>query len=392
MSALPFRVFQRTGRSGKKTWSARYLNSEGITFRTVSFPDAKTRPQAERLARAQMDQGILPSKDNHRLSEYLMDFWSLESDYARGKALRGRPLSAHYVEDCRSAAKVHVVPTLGDKRLEDLTPIMLETLVLELNDEGVGARRINTALNVVKIAVGDFYRKHRQPDPLATVQRIAERPKARGILTVDELAKVAALEGQSPRIICAVLLAALCGLRAGEVRGLQFADVDTSDPAAPWIHVKNNFITAKEGLKLPKSHKPRDVPAPRIVLDAIEACRKVNRKGSPFVVFNDDRNDRPMEKVSIHRGFIRTMDRIGVKEADRTARVLTFHGLRNFYVSHCRAVGVPDYVVQRFVGHATMAMTEGYTRVNVTDFADALARLDGPRPAIAEKTAMGGAL
>jgi integrase len=375
MDALPFRVFQRIGRSGKKSWSARFLDSEGKIFRTVSLPEAKTRRQAERLAQNHLELGVLPNSNNPRLGDFLKEFWTMDSDYAKGKALRGRPLSFHYVRDCLSAVEVHVIPTLGETRLGELAPGSVERLILSLSEKGLSGHRINTALCSLKVPVADFFRRHRQPDPLVSVQKVVDRPKLRGILTNDELSKIIALD-ESPRIKCAVLLASLCGLRAGEARGLQWDDVNSETST---IEVRNNFVTAKEGVKLPKWSKSRQVPCPKIVLDALATVRLVNLQVSPFVLFNDDRNDRPMELVSIRRGFARILTKVGINATARKERLLCFHGLRNYFVSNSRSQGIPDFVVQRLAGHSEMAMTDRYTRVGTIDFQEALSKMNGTR-------------
>ncbi len=373
MDALPFRVFQRIGRTGKKSWSVRFLDSEGKVFRTISLPEAKSRKQAERLAQNKLELGVLPNSENPRLADFLKEFWTMNSDYAKGKALRGRALSVHYVRDCLSAVEVHVIPTLGETRLGELSPGSVEKLVLALSEKGLSGHRINTALCSLKVAVADFFRKHGQPDPLVTVQRVLDRPKLRGILSNEELSKIIALV-ESPRIKAAILLASFCGLRAGEARGLQWEDVNAGTST---IEVRNNFVTAEEGVKLPKWSKSRQVPCPQVVLDILKTVQTMNLRASPFVLFNDDRVDRPMELVSIRRGFTRILDKIGVGAKAREDRAICFHGLRNFFVSNSRSQGIPDFVVQRLAGHSDMTMTERYTRVGVVDFQEALARMNG---------------
>jgi integrase len=372
MVSLPYRVFQRVGRSGKKTWSARFLTPEGELLRTKSFPKAKTRNQALAAAGADFDKGVVASANNPKLEVYLRDFWKMDSDYCRSKALRGHPLSVRYVEDCLNAAETHVIPTLGPVKVGDLTAKVVEAWLLERNKAGIKNSRLNTALKSLRVPVVEFCRLNRLQNPLSTVKKLLEKPTERGILTVEELGKIVLLN-ESPRIKTGILLAAFCGLRAGEVRGLQWVDIDWNKKE---ILVQHNWVCSEEETKDPKWHKLRTVVVPELVLDSLRFLQEVNLKGSPFVLFNQDRNDRPLEMVSLRNGFNRTVGRVGIDNDSKKKRNLCFHGLRNFFITNCRSQGIPDYLVQRMAGHSTMEMTEHYTRVNTVDFESARSKLE----------------
>lgn len=78
----------------------------------------------------------------------------------------------------------------------------------------------------------------------------AEDPVERGTLSADEITRIIALPGAHPRARAAILLSALCGLRMGEVRGLQWEDVDFD---RLMLKVHHNYVTDEEGLKGPLS-------------------------------------------------------------------------------------------------------------------------------------------
>lgn len=372
MGELLFRVYQRTGRSGQKTWSARFIDSDGAVLKTLSLPQAKTVRQAEKAAKECLAQGIVSSKSDPIVKDYLIDFWKTDSVYARKKALQDRPLSERYVTDCAGAVRVHLVPFLGNRRMSQMNLGWVDEWILERSEAGIGPHRINTALKALHVAVKYFCRTNRIPDLLVGIEKIAEKPQPRQILTPEEMAALVTVE-ETTRTRATVLLAAFCGLRAGEIRGLQWEDVDFGHRL---ISVRHNYVSDKEGLKMPKWHKSRTVPLPDVVVKALEAVRDENHHDSPYVIFNEGRADRPAERCTLTRGFERVLTKIGVTPEDRKARHLCLHGLRNLFVSHSRRVGIPDYVVQRLVGHSTLEMTDHYTRVNVTDLEDALAKLN----------------
>ena len=223
---------------------------------------------------------------------------------------------------------------------------------------------------------------HRIANPLEWVEKETEFPKERGVLSLPELGRIIASEGKigseprrdgqlsgpgkpdiAPHQYAAILLGALCGLRAGEVRGLQFDDVDAE---AGFIHIVHNWVDS-EGLKKPKQGSTRTVPAPEPVLKAIEVCRALTR--GPFIFYNLRRSDTPGRMVTLTAGFEKVLHALGISKEEKERRVLVFHGLRHLFVSLSRSSGVPDYVVQHLSGHKSTKMLENYSHVeNVIDF------------------------
>jgi hypothetical protein len=59
-----------------------------------------------------------------------------------------------------------------------------------LNKQGKGARSINIALQMVHVAVRRWAKLLRLQDPLAGVDKVAETPRTRGELSIDELRKL----------------------------------------------------------------------------------------------------------------------------------------------------------------------------------------------------------
>jgi integrase len=379
MARAPFSIFKRNSRdrvTGKVVvrYVARFFDEDGNVVKTKTL-EATSATKATLEAKGLLDKGEGIAKADPFVLDFLADFWKNDSDYAKMKALRGRPLSIRYIEISASIVRKHLGEPLKGIRLHSLSVSRMERIVLDLSAAGVNPRTINCLIQSVRVPVTDFSRRHRVPDPLQYLGRIAERPRERGTLSIDEIAKIVALRDESPRLRCVVLLGALCGLRLGEARGLEWADVDE---AASIVHVVHNFVDDREGTKAPKCGSKRDVPLPAVVAEAVALCRSVAPEGVRFVLWNDRNISRPMDKSSFERAFHGILGRIGIDEEARKARNLVFHGLRHTYVSVTRAVGWPDFIVMRSAGHKSLAMTERYSHTeNVVDFAAARLALDG---------------
>lgn len=383
----PFSVFKRPSRdraTGKEVvrFVARYFDEEGTVVRTRTL-QATNKTAAVLEAKRLLDKGEGIASADPLALDFLLAFWRSDSTYARMKALQGHPLSKGYVSNNAAVISKHLAGPLKGVRLRQLSTSRMERVVLDLSDSGVNPRTLNYLLQAVRVPITDYSRKHRIPDPLQYLPRAAEHPRERGTLSLDEVAKIAALEGESPRVRAAVLLGALCGLRLGEARGLQWQDVDAE---AGLLHIRHNWVDT-EGAKGPKCGSFRDVPLPAVVLDALELCRAIAPDGVRYVLFSEGNKERPIEKRTIEHGFRALLVKIGIDTDAQKARNLVYHGLRHTAVSMMRASGLPDFAVMRLAGHRSAGMMEHYSHSDrVVDFAQARAALDD---AIAAKAAGG---
>jgi integrase len=383
MARSKFSVFTRPSRdrkSGKSIvrFCVRFFDGEGRIIKTMTLPEAKSKTAANRQAEALLREGIIANDDNPNALEYLRSFWTRESDYVRGRALRGVDLSEEYLRINIYVLNKHLAPKIKGKRLLDLDTDFIEGLVLRLSTDGASPRTINGLLNVIRVPMKYFCRRNRLANPLGSIEKLAEHPRARGVLSIAELQKIISLEGESPRVKTGVLLAALCGLRLGEVVGLMPGDVDTENSM---LTVQHNYIGSL--VKGPKGSRPgalriRQVPIPRPVLEALKSCKRLAPAGARFILWNDCDSSRPIDRDTLQSGFDRVLEAIGIDKESRQRRNIVFHSLRHGLVSLQRASGVPDFVTARISGHRSLVMLENYSRGadSVIDFSEARASIE----------------
>jgi integrase len=362
-------IFKRKNRDGVEYFSARFLE-DGTVVKTIALHEARNKADAARLAQIRLSEGIVPSRKNPAALDFYRSLWSPDSDYVRGRALRGVVLSEKHIEQSLKIIERHGKPYLAG-RMADLKPDTLEGMVLGLSRKGLGARSVNILLQAIKTGYAYYCKINRLPNPLVSIEKVQEKPQERGILTLEELKAILALD-ENPRVLAAIALGAFCGLRAGEVRGLQVGDW-----ADGILTVKHNIITESEGLKEPKWHKVRRVPMPAFVADLLKKVQDMPQPGGGYVIYNERRADAPIEPVTIRNGFHRCLKKIGIDEVKRKDRNLCFHGLRHFFITYSRSVGIPDYVVKMMAGHSDMKMTDSYSaHDSIIDFAAARASLE----------------
>ncbi len=365
MASTPFSIFKRstvekaTGKNVVK-YCARFYDDDGAIVKTKTLA-ASTPSKAAIEAKSMLDTGGGTAQTNPLALDFLRDFWKQDSDYVKMKRLKGRPLSARYIDICAAVVKKHLSTPLKGIRLHALTVNRMERIVLDFAAAGMNPRSINYVIGAVKVPISHHARRNRTPDPLQYLGLVAYTPKQRGVLSIDEIKKIIELESESPRVIAAMLLGSLGGLRLGEVRGLQWADVDEGQGL---VHIVGNYVDAREGRKSPKYGSTRDVPLTAPVLAAVKLCAAIAPAGSQYVFFNDTAPDKPGGKQIMERGFRDILAKIGIDDAARKSRNLVFHGLRHTFVSLSRSQGLPDFVTMRLAGHKSAAMMERYSHAN----------------------------
>jgi len=301
---------------------------------------------------------------------YLTDFWKDDSPYIVGRRARGATISEMYRKNNESFIRRLFTPRFDEKLpLSRLKTAELETWIMALYQEGIGPRTVNATLQAVSVALREAARLGLIPfSPAVGVRPVKDAPIPRGTLTVAEVAKLLKDEIADIQVKAAALLGCLCGLRLGEIRGLQCQDVDFENGIIKVSHNLPNSEKTAKGLKIPKWGSSREVPAPEEVLNVLRLI--IGERDSGFV-FSNPRDDGPIFPKAAPEGFESMLRDIGITEEIQKARKIVFHSLRHTYVSLSRGAGVPDFVVQRIAGHKTMGMTDKYSHATPEDIQNA---------------------
>ena len=114
-----------------------------------------SKASARKVASLWLEKRGLPIRRNDPpFADYLAGFWTMESNYVRGKVLRkvkgGKGISEHYVTMNRNRVERYARPFFGKLRLSQITPGHLERFLLSLpvkeecSIERVGASEIKS--------------------------------------------------------------------------------------------------------------------------------------------------------------------------------------------------------------------------------------------------------
>jgi integrase len=164
----------------------------------------------------------------------------------------------------------------------------------------------------------------------------------------------------NPRIRLAVITAGMTGLRAGEIRGIKWRDIDNEHNV---IRVDREIVEF-EGEKLPKWEKTRITIYPSILKALLEPLR-----GNP-----DDRvfaisKRGPLSYNRLREGMNEAVIKAGIPH-------ITMHGLRHSIQTALRGRGVNPELLRATFGWTDEDVQENYTHRELYDLSPQMEQTD----------------
>jgi integrase len=294
-------------------------------------------------------------------------------------------VSAATRNNYRSMLNKHILPAFGDRNLRAITALELQAFVNGFG--GKSKSQISSALDTLQQIFAAAKADHLvRVDPAENLHRPQAKPPAeKRALTEDERARLRQLFATHPDgLYLAVMY--YTGMRPGEVRGLQWGDIDWD---ANLIHVVRDIDYAAGGavggLKTEKSQ--RYIP----VADALRALLYPARQAPAAFVF-PGRDGKPLAQVTAARMWIRLMAAAGFAEEipddEKTCYgsgdirgqyrpTITPHAMRHNFITMCWEQGVDIVLTMRMVGHTDYETTRNiYTHLSAVQMESARAQLD----------------
>jgi integrase len=211
------------------------------------------------------------------------------------------------------------------------------------------------AQNVVRSLRG---RRRRGKDRHADKRQKGKLKIGVDIPTPDEVRTIIA--HMSGRWRPMLLTAIFTGLRASELRGLRWDDVDLKRSE---IHVRQRADRFNE-IGRPKSEAgERTIPLPPLLANALREWKLACPRGELGLVFPNGRGRVENYSNVVQRALIPIQIAAGVTDKRGQAKYTGLHTLRHFYASWCinrRVDGgleLPLKLVQSRLGHASIQMT-----------------------------------
>ena len=274
-------------------------------------------------------------------------------------------LEASTVMQYRQHLNYHIAPFLGDVKLAELTPASVVDFRARLRKEGrspVMTKKVTTSLGAIlatAMAAGRAARNvvREQAREHANRQRRLEKRHDKrlevgvDIPTKDEIrAILAAAQGRlRPLIVTAIFT----GLRASELRGLTWDDVDVERAV---IHVRQRADRWNK-IGSPKSAtSQREVPLAPMVVNTLREWRLACPKRELDLVF-PNRQGNVESLPNLHRRGLGALQVAAGITSDRLHPKYGLHAFRHTAASLFIEQGFSPKRVQALMGHSSIQMT-----------------------------------
>jgi integrase len=354
----------KTSRGEEKTaWVVNYTDQED-TRRLKTFAKKKEADAFSAMANVEIRAGVHTADSASITIAEAGEDWIKTGEQA---GLERSTLTAY-----RQHLALHIKPYLGSVKLSQLSAPMVREFEDRLSKDGrtrMMARKVRVSLSsllsdaqerghVSRNVVRELRRARRRG-----AERQAEK-RAKGKLKVgvdiptrDEIkAVVGAAQGRWRPIL---LTAIFTGLRASELRGLRWADIDLDKRE---LHVRQR-ADRYSAIGKPKSESgERTVPLTPIVANTLREWKLACPKSEAGLVFPSSGGLVEHHKNIVERGLAPTMIAAGVT-VDGKPKYSGLHAFRHFYASWCinrkidGGLELPPKVVQERLGHSSITMT-----------------------------------
>jgi integrase len=365
----------------KEAWVVDYVDQTGHR-RLKTFAKKKAADNFEATANVEIRAGIHTADSASITVAQAGKLWLETGDKA---GLERSTLAAY-----RQHLKLHIEPYLGNVKLSQLSAPMVREFEDKLarGDMPEGASpqpRTRAMVRKVRVSLSSLLSDAQERGLVSrNVVRDLRRTRARGverkaerrqkgklkvgvdIPTREEIkAIVEAAKGRWRPIL---LTAIFTGLRASELRGLRWADVDLEKRE---LHVRQR-ADRYSAIGKPKSESgERTVPLTPIVVNTLREWKLACPKSAAGLVFPSTGGLVEHHKNIVERGLIPTLTAASVTIEEqgpngkpvKRAKYTGLHALRHFYASWCinrRVDGgleLPAKVVQERLGHSSIMMT-----------------------------------
>lgn len=285
-----------------------------------------------------------------------------------------------------SIVRLHIVPVIGRKKLDELGPADVRRLLAalrekEISGSGGGPRKLSVRMvqfahAVLRNALSNAVREELINRNVAKLVQIAT-PEYDVGTSLDPVAARALLARiADDRLYALYLCAIVLGMRRGELLGLAWDAVDL-DAGKLAVRQSLTWANGRAHLGPPKSRASRRiVPLPETVVDALRQHRK--RQNAEREIAGDRWTETGLVFTSSQGGSVSPRTLAAQWHVIRTAAGLgrlRFHDLRHTAVSLLLALGVPPHVVREIVGHSDVKVTMTvYAHGNLDEKAAALSQ------------------
>jgi integrase len=307
------------------------------------------------------------------------------------KAKTDEKLERTTVDQYRQHLRLHIEPIIGHLKLSQLTVPTIRNFEDKLGEKGRSPTMVRYVVRslgalladaqerglIVRNPVREIKRNRRVKKGNHKDRRGGKLKVGTDIPEPDEIKRIIQTAERHWRPL--LLTAIFTGLRASELRGLRWVDVDLTKKE---LHVRQRADRYNK-IGPPKTDAgERTVPLPPMVVNTLREWKlKCPKKdGKLWLVFPNGDGNVEWHTNIVLRGLQPTLIKAGVTARARDdegrpvvdqdgkpvfeAKYTGLHALRHFYASWCASIGLTMKAVQTRMGHSNIAVTmDTYTHI-----------------------------
>lgn len=254
--------------------------------------------------------------------------------------------------------RTHIAPKIGDKDVNDLTPIVLQSFVTELLNSGnlrtgkeLSANFVNMVISVVQnslktanlVGIASEYTANKIKRPKAKEKQV-------NCFTVSEQKTIEqyVLNCKKDKLF-GVVLCLYTGLRIGELLALTWNDIDFGKGllfVSKTCHDGNDGVNHIRIIDSPKTpHSRRVIPLPKQILPLLKALKKRSR--CQYIISD---GDKPVLVRSYQRTFELLLRKLHIPHKG-------FHSLRHTFATRAMECGIDVKTLSELLGHKNATIT-----------------------------------
>ena len=256
-------------------------------------------------------------------------------------------------------------PVVGEMPFKKIFPLHLERIKKNMADKRKSARTVEYALAVFRQAwnAAKTDRLIDRDSPSREIKKPkADNRRLRFLSHEEADLLLKTLKEISEQTHDMALISLHCGLRAGEIFGLKWSDVNLS----------KGILTLRDT----KSGRT----GTSIMTEAVKMVFLKMTPGAPNDLVFESRTGKKIQQIS--NTFDRAVDKLKLNDGitDRRQRIV-FHSLRHSFASFLVEGGENIFTVKELLRHQTLAMAERYSHVAESALQAAVKRLEeGMKP------------
>ncbi len=367
-----FSIYPRKKKNGKAIYYVRFKNPDG-TYSTAHSTQCTTRRDAEKWAEAELEKKkiYIPGADV-LFKNFSAGFFDWNSTWAVNKRVEGRRISLSHCNDRTDKLKRFLLPVFGDLPLSAIDKLKIRDFRNDLFSKGYSGSLINKCLYALK-AILEAAEDAELIKSIPKITKAAENEKEKGILSIEEVGQLFRSPWESlPSYshpakeqyfgFIGNILSCITGIRLGELQALQIQDINID---RGYIIIRRSWDRKIKALTATtKSGKERNILIPSRIVYELRKIIDKNPYGKPeSFIFYSIIEDQPIDAKVFIKSLYLALSKIGIDEAERKKRNITFHSWRHWFNSLLINEKIPLQKVQEVIGH-TDRMSKHYYHLN----------------------------